>query len=52
MRLKSPSDVIFNILLQILDDGRLTDNKGMVNFKKYVIMTSIWVHTLLESFEK
>ena len=33
---------IFNILLQILDDGRLTDSKGrMVNFKNtIVIMTS------------
>src|SRR4030065_1340249 len=33
---------IFNILLQILDDGRLTDAKGrMVNFKNTVIvMTS------------
>ena len=32
----------FNILLQVLDDGRLTDNKGrMVNFKNTVIiMTS------------
>ena len=27
---------VFNILLQVLDDGRLTDNKGrVVNFKKY-----------------
>jgi ATP-dependent Clp protease ATP-binding subunit ClpB len=33
---------VFNILLQILDDGRLTDNKGrMVNFKNtIIIMTS------------
>ncbi len=33
---------VFNILLQLLDDGRLTDNKGrMVNFKNtIVIMTS------------
>ena len=33
---------VFNILLQILDDGRLTDNKGrVVNFKNTVIiMTS------------
>jgi len=33
---------VFNILLQILDDGRLTDNKGrVVNFKNtIVIMTS------------
>jgi ATP-dependent Clp protease ATP-binding subunit ClpB len=33
---------VFNILLQVLDDGRLTDNKGrMVNFKNTVIiMTS------------
>lgn len=33
---------VFNILLQVLDDGRLTDNKGrMVNFKNTIIvMTS------------
>ena len=33
----------FNILLQVLDDGRLTDNKGrLVNFKNtIIIMTSI-----------
>jgi len=38
---KAHSDV-FNILLQVLDDGRLTDNKGReVNFKNtIVIMTS------------
>ena len=33
---------VFNILLQVLDDGRLTDNKGrVVNFKNtLIIMTS------------
>ena len=33
---------VFNILLQVLDDGRLTDNKGRtVNFKNtIIIMTS------------
>jgi ATP-dependent Clp protease ATP-binding subunit ClpB len=33
---------VFNVLLQVLDDGRLTDNKGrMVNFKNTIIvMTS------------
>ena len=38
---KSHPDV-FNILLQVLDDGRLTDNKGrVVNFKNtIIIMTS------------
>ena len=38
---KAPPDV-FNILLQVLDDGRLTDNKGrVVNFKNtIIIMTS------------
>lgn len=38
---KAHSDV-FNVLLQVLDDGRLTDNKGrVVNFKNtIVIMTS------------
>lgn len=38
---KAHADV-FNILLQVLDDGRLTDNKGrVVNFKNtIIIMTS------------
>lgn len=33
---------VFNILLQVLDDGRLTDNKGRTaNFKNtIIIMTS------------
>src|SRR4030065_263186 len=33
---------VFNVLLQVLDDGRLTDNKGrIVNFKNTIIvMTS------------
>jgi len=33
---------VFNVLLQVLDDGRLTDNKGrVVNFKNtIIIMTS------------
>lgn len=42
---------VFNILLQVLDDGRLTDSKGRtVNFKNTVlIMTSnIGSHLLLE----
>jgi ATP-dependent Clp protease ATP-binding subunit ClpB len=42
---------VFNILLQILDDGRLTDNKGhVVNFKNtIIIMTSnIGAHLILE----
>jgi len=35
---------VFNILLQVLDDGRLTDNKGrFINFKNtIIIMTPIW----------
>ncbi|MDF1547988.1 MAG: ATP-dependent chaperone ClpB [Bacteroidales bacterium] len=44
---------VFNILLQVLDDGRLTDNKGrMVNFKNtIIIMTSnIGSHIIQESF--
>lgn len=44
----------FNILLQILDDGRLTDNKGRVaNFKNtIIIMTSnIGSENILENFE-
>lgn len=46
---------VFNILLQVLDDGRLTDNKGRVaNFKNtIVIMTTNIGSTLIqENFEK
>jgi ATP-dependent Clp protease ATP-binding subunit ClpB len=45
---------VFNILLQVLDDGRLTDNKGrVVNFKNtIVIMTSnIGSQLIQENFE-
>ena len=44
---------VFNILLQVLDDGRLTDNKGrVVNFKNtIIIMTSnIGAHIIQENF--
>jgi len=44
----------FNVLLQVLDDGRLTDNKGRVaNFKNtIIIMTSnMGAQTILENFE-
>jgi ATP-dependent Clp protease ATP-binding subunit ClpB len=44
---------VFNILLQVLDDGRLTDNKGrVVDFKNtIIIMTSnIGSHLIQESF--
>jgi len=46
---------VFNILLQVLDDGRLTDNKGrVVDFKNtIIIMTSnIGSHIIQESFSK
>jgi ATP-dependent Clp protease ATP-binding subunit ClpB len=46
---------VFNILLQVLDDGRLTDNKGrVVNFKNtIIIMTSnMGAHLIQERFEK
>ena len=46
---------VFNILLQVLDDGRLTDNKGRtVNFKNtIIIMTSnIGSHIIQENLEK
>ena len=46
---------VFNILLQVLDDGRLTDNKGrVVNFKNtIIIMTSnIGSALIRENFEK
>ena len=46
---------VFNILLQVLDDGRLTDNKGRTaNFKNtIVIMTSnIGAHLIQENMEQ
>ena len=46
---------VFNILLQVLDDGRLTDNKGrVVNFKNtIIIMTSnMGSNVIRENFEK
>jgi ATP-dependent Clp protease ATP-binding subunit ClpB len=46
---------VFNVLLQVLDDGRLTDNKGrLVNFKNtIVIMTSNLGSSIIhERFEK
>jgi ATP-dependent Clp protease ATP-binding subunit ClpB len=45
---------VYNILLQVLDDGRLTDNKGrIVNFKNtIIIMTSnIGSHIIQANFE-
>jgi len=46
---------VWNILLQVLDDGRLTDNKGrVVNFKNtLIIMTSnIGSHIIQEAYDK
>ncbi|MDP4280727.1 MAG: ATP-dependent chaperone ClpB [Bacteroidota bacterium] len=46
---------VFNVLLQVLDDGRLTDNKGRtVDFKNtIIIMTSnIGSHIIQENLEK
>lgn len=46
---------VFNILLQVLDDGRLTDNKGrVVDFKNtIIIMTSnIGSHIIQESYSE
>ncbi len=45
---------VFNVLLQVLDDGRLTDNKGrVVNFKNtIIIMTSnLGSHLIQENFD-
>jgi ATP-dependent Clp protease ATP-binding subunit ClpB len=45
---------VFNILLQVLDDGRLTDNKGRTaNFRNtIIIMTSnLGAHIISENFE-
>jgi ATP-dependent Clp protease ATP-binding subunit ClpB len=46
---------VFNVLLQVLDDGRLTDNKGrVVNFKNtIIIMTSnLGSQIIQDNFEK
>ena len=46
---------VFNIMLQVLDDGRLTDNKGrVVNFKNtIIIMTSnLGSHLIQESYDE
>ncbi|MGE5354814.1 MAG: ATP-dependent Clp protease ATP-binding subunit [Deltaproteobacteria bacterium] len=46
---------VYNVLLQVLDDGRLTDNKGrVVNFKNtIIIMTSnIASDVILENFSE
>ncbi|MEQ9466825.1 MAG: ATP-dependent chaperone ClpB [Ekhidna sp.] len=46
---------VFNILLQVLDDGRLTDNKGRVaNFKNTIIImtTNIGSGLIQENFER
>jgi ATP-dependent Clp protease ATP-binding subunit ClpB len=46
---------VFNVLLQVLDDGRLTDNKGrIVNFKNtIIIMTSnMGSQIIQDNFEK
>ncbi|HMY24641.1 MAG TPA: AAA family ATPase, partial [Chitinophagales bacterium] len=45
---------VFNVLLQVLEDGRLTDNKGrVVDFKNtIIIMTSnIGAHLIQQNFE-
>jgi ATP-dependent Clp protease ATP-binding subunit ClpB len=46
---------VFNILLQVLDDGRLTDNKGRVaNFKNTIIImtTNIGSGIIQEGFDR
>jgi len=46
---------VFNILLQVLDDGRLTDNKGRVaNFKNTIIImtTNIGSAIIQENFDR
>lgn len=45
---------VFNILLQVLDDGRLTDNKGRIaNFKNTIIIltSNLGSHIIQENFE-
>ena len=44
---------VFNVLLQVLDEGRLTDNKGrLANFKNTIIImtTNIGSHIIQEKF--
>ena len=44
---------VFNVLLQVLDDGRLTDNKGRTaNFKNSIVImtTNIGSHLIQENF--
>src|SRR4029077_12206205 len=46
---------VWNIMLQVLDDGRLTDNKGrVVNFKNTIIIMTSNIGSLLiqDAFEK
>jgi ATP-dependent Clp protease ATP-binding subunit ClpB len=46
---------VFNVLLQVLDDGRLTDNKGrVVNFKNTIIIltSNIGSQLIRDNFEK
>lgn len=46
---------VFNILLQVLDDGRLTDNKGrLANFKNTIIIltTNLGSHLIQERFSE
>lgn len=45
---------VYNLLLQVLDDGRLTDNKGRVaDFKNTIIImtTNMGAEVILDSFE-
>ena len=51
---KAHSDV-FNVLLQVLDDGTLTDNKGRTaNFKNTIIImtTNVGTHLIQENFDR
>ena len=46
---------LFNVLLQVLDDGILTDNKGRTaNFKNTIIImtTNLGAHLIQENFER
>jgi len=46
---------VFNILLQVLDDGRLTDNKGrLANFKNTIIIltSNLGSHIIQENFSE
>ena len=54
MRLRKAAPDVFNTLLQLLDDGHLTDSMGrLVNFKNsLIVMTSNLGSEVIQNFSK